>query len=334
MPIVSVGDMSQQFVSMRNGGAIKTELSRLAESLSSGRVSNVTQAMDGDTTRLSGLQYSLERLDGYLQATEETGQTIARIQDVLGQFDTQRLQSSEQLLLINRESTPAQIDNAARSGARSFEVMVTTLNSRVADRALLGGAAVTGPPLATATVMLADLQAAVGGATDFASIDAAVDAWFDDPAGGFATIGYLGDSGNPVERRISDTKTVPLDVRSDEPAIRETLKSAAYAALADSLPLLESGTKAELLERAGTGLFAASVGLVSVQSGLGAVEAEVEQSMTEMNAQQTTLQIAMNDIVSADPFDIASRLQSVQIQLETHYSVTARLSELSLLRYI
>ena len=127
---------------------------------------------------------------------------------------------------------------------------------------------------------------------------------------------------------------MPLDVSADDPAIRETLKSAAYAALADSLPLLESGTKAELLERAGTGLFAASVGLVSVQSGLGAVEAEVEQSMTEMNAQQTTLQIAMNDIVSADPFDIASRLQSVQIQLETHYSVTARLSELSLLRYI
>ncbi|MDX8350356.1 flagellin [Cognatiyoonia sp. IB215446] len=334
MPVVSVGDMSQQFISMRNGGTIKTELARLSESLSSGLVNDVTQALDGDTTRLSGINYSLEQLDGYAQAAEETSQTLANIQNVLGQFDTLRGDSSAQLLLINGESTINQIDNAARDAARNFSVMITTLNTQVADRALLGGADVTGAPLETPDVMLTDLQAAIGGATDFATIDAAITTWFDDPAGGFATTAYLGDTGAPVEKRISDTRTIPIEARADDPAIRETLKSAAYAALADGLPGLDRDTKVTMLERAGTGLYTAAADLVSVQSRIGTAESEVEQSQTDTNAQLSALQIARNDIVLADPFETASQLQSVQIQLETHYSVTARLSQLSLLRYI
>jgi len=334
MPVVSVGDMSQQFISMRNGGTIKTELARLSESLSSGLVSDVTETLDGDTTRLSGINYSLEQLDGYAQAAEETSHTLANIQNALGRLDTLRGDSSAQLLLINGESTINQIDNAARDGARTFSVMVTTLNTQVADRALLGGADVTGAPLATSDVMLADLQTAVGGATDFATIDAAITTWFDDPAGGFATNAYLADTGAPVEKRISDTRTIPIEARADDPAIRETLKSAAYAALADSLPGLDRDTKAAMLEQAGRGLYSAASDLVSVQSRIGTAEAEVEQSQTETNAQLSALQIARNDIVLAAPFETASQLQSVQIQLETHYSVTARLSQLSLLRYI
>jgi len=38
--------------------------------------------------------------------------------------------------------------------------------------------------------------------------------------------------------------------------------------------------------------------------------------------------------VNADPFETASTLQAVQLQLETHYAMTARLSRLSLAEYL
>lgn len=334
MPVTSVGDMSQHFMSMRNGGAIKTELSRLAQSLSTGKVVDVTRALNGDTARLSGMNYSLTQLESFGQAAKETGQTLDRMQTVLGQVDALRGQVSEQLLLINDGSTTAQVNEAARAARGAFESIVNTLNTQVADRALMGGAAVGGPPLASADTMLSDLQAAIGGATSLAAIEAVVTNWFDDPAGGFATIGYLGDTGAVTERRISETKSVLLDARADDPAIKETLKAAAFAALANDVPGLDRTTKAELLRRAGTGLFAASSPLVAIQSRIGSAQAEVDRTATEMNAQRAALEIAKNDLVSADPFDTASRLQSVQLQLETHYTVTARLSQLSLLRYI
>lgn len=334
MPVVSVGDMSQHFISMRNGGAIKTELSELAESMSSGRVADVTRALNGDTVRLSGINYSLTQLDGYQQAITETTQTLTGIQSILERVDTMRADNAEQLLLVSDESTISQVNEAARAARDTFSDMVTVLNTQIADRSLLGGTQVDSPALADPEDMLADLQTAIGGATTPAAINAAIDTWFDDPAGGFATMGYLGDTGGAVERRISETKLVTLDARADDPAIRETLKAAAMAAMANDLPGLDRTTKTTLLKDAGAGLYTASSELIGVRTRIGSAEAEVAQSETEMNAQQTSLEIARNNLISADPFDTASRLQSVQLQLETHYTVTARLSQLSLLRYI
>ncbi|MFU8825328.1 MAG: hypothetical protein ACNA7N_13905, partial [Yoonia sp.] len=57
-------------------------------------------------------------------------------------------------------------------------------------------------------------------------------------------------------------------------------------------------------------------------------------TVPEMSAQETGFRMAVNDLISADPFDTATRLQSVQLQLETHYTVVGRMSQLSLLRFI
>ena len=334
MPVISVGDMSQQFISMRNSGAIKSELSELAESLSSGRVTDVTRTLNGDTVRLSGINYSLVQMKGYQQSITETTQTLIGIQAILGQVDTMRADTAEQLLLVSDESTISQVDEAARAARDTFSEMVTVLNTQIADRSLMSGTRVDNPALANPEDMLADMITAIGGATTPAAISAAITTWFNDPAGGFATMGYLGDTGAVAQRRVSETNTVDLDARADDPAIRETLKFAAVAAMANDLTGLDRTTKATLLQDAGTGLFTASSELIGVRARIGSAEAEVAQSETEMNAQKTSLEIAKNNLVSADPFDTASRLQSVQLQLETHYSVTARLSQLSLLRYI
>ncbi|WP_341367979.1 flagellin [Yoonia sp. BS5-3] len=334
MPVLSVGDMAQQFISMRNSSTIKTELADLAESMSSGRVTDVTRTLNGDTVRLSGLVYSLSQLDGYQQAVTETTQILAGMQAVLGQVDTMRADTAEQLLLVSDESTLSQVNEAARAARDRFGEMVTVLNTQIADRALMSGTSVDSQSLANPEDMLADMQTAIGGATDFATIEAAIDTWFDDPAGGFATMGYQGDTGAIAQRRVSDTNTVRLDARADDPAIKETLKGAAMAAMANDLTGLDQATKATLLKEAGAALFTASSELIGVRTRIGAAEAEVAQTETEMNAQRTSFEIARSNLVAADPFDTASRLQSVQLQLETHYSVTARLSQLSLLRYI
>lgn len=334
MTLTSVGDMARQFTSLRNGAAIKTELAQLADSLSSGQVTDITATLNGETARFAGIRYSLTQLDGFALVATETQQTLAQVQIALSRVDSIRVSTSERLLLVNDASTTAQVDEAASSARSSFETMVRSLNTQVADRAILAGAAVDTPPLADAAVMLADITTAIGGATDTATILAAVETWFDDPAGGFATIGYLGDTGPAPERRISEDRSVTLPARADDPAIREVLKSAAVAALANDLPGLPDDTKRQLLEAAGTGLFAAAPDLIGLQARVGFIESRVGDTLAENAAEQTGLGIAQNNLIQADPFETASRLQAVQIQLETHFSVTARLSQLSLLRFI
>lgn len=334
MPVFSVGDMAQQFANMRNGGAIKTELFSLNRQMSTGRVQDVTAHLNGQTTRFSGINHSLAQLNGYLQTASETSQMLRGIQSVLQRVDAARAETSRQLLLVTSESLPNQVDEAARAARGSFDTMISALNMRLADRVLMGGVNVDGPSLASADDMLADMQAFVGGATAPTAIVAAIEFWFDDPAGGFATMGYLGDTGGPIEKRVTTDRVVQVDARADDPAIRETLIAAALAALANDLPSLTVAAKSDLLQEAGLRLFGASSGLVAVQSRMGFVEESVERSTVEMTAQRTALVMTRNDLISADPFDTASRLQAVQLQLETHYTVTARMSQLSLLGYI
>lgn len=334
MPVTSVGDMAMQFISMRNGGAIKSELSDLAESLSSGKVTDITATLLGETARFAGIDYSLKQLDAYDQVSRETSLMLGTIQTALTQVDDLRGQTSSQLLSINSSSTSVQVTEAARQGAQTFDAMIRTLNTRLADRSLLGGAEVESSALATADAMLADIQIALGGATTSVAIGAVIDTWFDDPAGGFATMGYLGDTGPAPERRVSDNKVFSIDVRASDPGIRDVLKSAAFAAVVHDTPGLAVIVQSELLQEAGLRLLSASSRLIGTQTQIGFIQEGVERTTTENTAQRTSLNIARNDLISADPFDTASRLQSVQLQLETHYSVTARMSRLSLLDYI
>ena len=47
-----------------------------------------------------------------------------------------------------------------------------------------------------------------------------------------------------------------------------------------------------------------------------------------------TFGIAKNEIVSAEPYETATRLQQIQQQLELHFTSTSRIARLSLANFI
>ena len=334
MPIVSVGDMAQHFISMRNGSNIKTQLSNLAEQLSTGQVTDIASHLQGQTTQFSGINHSLTLLNQYSSITQETEITLTAMQTVMDEINTSITDTAGHLLLVSNNSSDAQVTEAAFAARSTFDGLVALLNTRVADRAIFGGTEVEMSPLTDPDAMLADLQAAVGTNTSHAGIMTAIDTWFDDPSGGFSTVAYQGDTGNAPQKRISNNTKITVDARADDPAFRAALKSAAIAAIVHEAPTLSLDVKSELLQNAGINMHAAASDLTSIQSRIGYVEEIVAREQTEIGYEATALSIAKNNLISADPFDTAARLQAVQIQLETHYAATAQISQLSLLSYL
>ncbi|WP_322891179.1 MULTISPECIES: flagellin [unclassified Yoonia] len=334
MSVTRVGDMAQQFLSQRAGGAIKSDLLRLSNSLSSGRVDDIPRHLNGETARFTGITHKLAQIEGFRLVGRETGQMLDGIQTVLGRVDSARSQLAGQILLVSDSSTAAQVDDAARLARGAFDTMVSALNTRLADRAILSGRDVQTTPLLAADAMMADLQAAIGADRTFAGIEAAVTSWFDDPLGGFAVAGYQGDTGATLQRQVSQDQRINISARADDPAIRATLKAVALAAVTSDLPGLGDMAKMRLVQASGGLLFGAASQIVAMQSRVGSAQAVLAETQAELAAQETGLQMAVNDLILADPFDTATRLQSVQLQLETHYSVVGRLSQLSLLRFI
>ena len=334
MPVSFISDQAQQFATLRATGAIKSDLGRLAASLSSGRVADITKHLGGNTAQLSGIQHRLTQLEGYQQIGRETAQTLDTIQQVLLRIDTARAQLSEQLLTINDSSVDAQVDTAARTARGTLDTLVSALNTRLADRALLGGRVVDTPPVITAEEIMTQVRDTIGPDRTAAGITAAVAAWFDDPTIGFLAVGYRGDADGFMQRQISDDRQIDITLRADDPAFRETLKSTVLAAIAADLPNLSGKVKSDLVQSAGAKLFGAGSGLIDAQARVGTAQATLTTSQTEFSGQETGLKLALNGMTMADPFETATRLQNVQLQLETHYAVVGRLSQLSLLRFI
>ncbi|MFT5741978.1 MAG: flagellar hook-associated protein 3 FlgL [Paracoccaceae bacterium] len=335
MTLTSVGDKSQHFLSLRNNIALKTRLGTLVQELSTGQSSDLVAHLGNDQTRLLDVDRQLSLLKGYGRATTQTAQTLSLMQASLEQLDATRGQLASEMLAITSAGGASQRATAAQSARGAFESIVSTLNGRIADKSLFAGTAVDSAAIASPDTIMAELSAATMGATTATDVMMAVDAWFDAPSGGFETLGYVGDNGPAQTRRIDQGATVSLDAKADDPALRDLLKAVALAVLvADGALAGDEAAQTELLQESGLRLMANATELTHLQARLGSTEGRVQDVVTRQSARQTTLNLIRNELTSADPFETAAQMQEVQLQLETHYTVTARLSRLSLAEYL
>ena len=81
-------------------------------------------------------------------------------------------------------------------------------------------------------------------------------------------------------------------------------------------------------------MIAADSNLTAVRADVGISEAQITDTLTRNASEASALAIARNGIVAADPYETASNIEAVSIQLETLYSLTARLSRLTLVNFL
>jgi len=335
MAISTLGDMRQHFLTARHNTFLKTELNTLVQELTSGEVADVTSHLGPDQTHLSAVDRQLEILQRFSQANSESAQLLSRMQTALSGIDDHRAMASSALLTIDDASSQSQVKDAAAIALSSFSASIKTLNMRSAERAMFGGNNISANPLADADQIMDALRIELSGLTDANSISDAIEDWFDTTGGGFETVGYLGDASGFITRAVEEGQTLEIGIRADDPAIRDTLKSFAKAALAgDPTLTLDLSARKDLQMQSGVDLLTEAASLASLQGRLGYAEGQVEQAAARTSAQMSSFGIMRNDLVSSDPFETATRLQSVQLQLETHYTLTARLSRLSLTEYL
>ena len=335
MSFSTIGDMRQFFLTSQANLSLKTDLQTLVQELTSGEKSDLTAHLAANQTKLNSFDRQLEMLSRFAESNTDTGQLLSTMQLALDGVEGQRAASSAALLTVTSASSLSQIENAGGISLASFRATTQTLNMRFGDRSMFGGNDLNTNPMGDPDDMLDDLKLAVAGLTTSSEIEAAIDTWFDAPAGGFETLGYLGDDTGVMTRSIDSNQTVNVDVRADDQVIRDTLKALAKGALAADGSLgINLDTRQALQQQAGVDLLTVAAPMANLQARLGYAEGQVEEASVRIAAQQSSYGIARNELVTADPFETATRLQAVQQQLETQYTLTARLSRLSLTEYL
>ncbi len=335
MSFSPIGDLRQHFLTTQSNSKTKTELNTLVQELTTGLKSDLTEHLGSSQTALSSLNRQLAMLDGFASANTQTSQMLSIMQSSLSQVDTQRSNASVALFTIDSASSPSELSNASSASFAGLEASISALNIRVADRAVFGGDDLTTSPLVSAEEMLENLREELSGFTELSEITLAIDDWFDSPSGGFSSAGFQGSPDSKMERLIASGQSVEIDARADDGALKSVLKGLVKGVLAtDSSLSIGLAESRELQQSAAVDLLSAGEAMATLQGRVGFIEGQVEEMSARNAAEQTSLSIFKTELTQADPFETATQLEAVKFQLETQYTLTSRLSGLSLVGYL
>lgn len=335
MNLFGTPDLLSSSILSRGVARVNADILRTAEELSSGRKSDKVAAAGGDPTRLYALERDISRIGAAKESIDlaagRSGQiqtSLERIQGALGEVGIPLLAA-----VTRGDISAARVEAEAARGA--FDATVTALNSRFGDRSLFAGAAVDGPALASADSILTEINTRIAGETTSAGVIAAIDTYFSDP-GGFSASGYAGSVIDLTATDIGDGQRVSYAVRADAQAFRDALNGLALAVVGaeGGWPGASDTADGDLLGEASRRSLAAREDVIDVRASVGIAEERFQNASIRNEAESTFLSAALNRILARDPFEAATEFTALETQLQSVFSVTARLSSLNLTNFL
>ena len=335
MSVQSIGDMAQSFALRRQSVELNRHMDRLTQELSSGVASDIPHHLSGNLLQLADVERDLSVLDARRDVARFATTDAEVMQASLDQVQATTGDLAANALTAGFTAGGTQIPTVTNEARGALETIIGALNSDVAGRALFAGNRTDAAPMASADLLLGTLTSALAGASGINGIRARLDTFFDDPAGGFATGVYKGGTDGLTPRDLGAGESVALDIRADDPALRDVMKQTALIAVLDHGSLgLSRQDRSELIGTAGEMLLNGQTGLTGLRADLGFAEERIARAESRISAGLASLNIARNELISVDIPSTAVELEQVQSQLETLYTLTARSARLSLVNFL
>jgi len=338
MKYISIGDMSQTYLLRRHNTQLKATMSRLSDEMVTGISKDLGAAVGGDFTALSAIDHTIARSSAYAQIATETDLLAGTQQDALELIQGHAYQIGATLVSAASTSSPAMVSSGARDAKERFGSIIGALNVSVAGRYAFSGNTTDARPVADASEIIDGLTVAIAGLGDAASIEAAVDEWFDVAPGGgvgYRETAYLGSDTALAPVQLSETDSAQITITAEDQTIRNMLKGFALATLiADNKVPDDAELRSTLIQSAGEKIVTADAEMATLRSQLGTVESIISDARTRNSAQKSSLDIAKVELIGVDAYEAATALEAVQSQIETLYTLTSRISKLSLTDYL
>ncbi len=328
-------DLASALRLQRDAASVRDALAASGRELSTGRKEDLYVASGGDPRRLLAIESAQARAKREGEGIALAQGRISMTQSVMGGLEAQADALGVELTasLARDDLVSARIH--AAGAADALRGVVYSLNGAYGGRSLFSGAAVDSPALADADLIMDDVRSIVAGSVDAADAIAKVAFYFDDPAGGFATTRFLGAPEDAPRVTIDQGGAVDISRRADDPEARLLMRGLALAAVAAEEGYVgPAGTEAELLGEAAGATMRSREAIVHSRARLGLSEQALEEAAVRAAGRRDALDIAWNVATSRDPLDAIAEFQALEQQLERVFTVTARLSQLSLLDFL
>ncbi len=329
-----LGDMAQQLMLRRNGSALSGDIKRLSSELSTGRVVDQGKRVQGDFSVVSHLTKMIRTSETAKANAEFSKIFLGAQQSALEIITRHTISHMTDYATFDQNPMPQAAKLLARSMNESFTDTIGALNTSFAGRSIFAGVDGDRPAVADAEAILQELVSIIPANADAAAVGQIIDDWFA-VGGGFDNPGFSRGAITPQPLELLPGQTVAHDVTGRDPALRTTLAAFAKGAIVEAGVLAaDPDQEIALLRPVFTMMKSAGDGLIQLSAKIGLQEARAARISSEAEAQNAASTIAKAEMLEADPYDTATKLEAAMAQLDRIYMLTARLSRLSLTEYL
>ncbi len=319
----------------RTTSDIKARMNVTSQEAVTGIQADLTKATNGRVGNAHLMQKALNDIEQETRINsvsasrlELTMQGISGVQKAVTGIDTKAI------LALASGSAPGveTVQNEAEANLRNT---MYALGLKQGSRNLFSGNATDKPPYADPDILLEDIRNIMSTAGSPSDIETALDTYFNDPAGGFATKIYLGGTEAASPLRLANDDKINVDIRGDNQTLKDLLRGLATIATADSSGFAIDSVEFSQVFSAGSSFTGnAATNLIVMEGQLGIHTQAINQANARNADEKLALQTAYQSLVGRDEYEAAAELKLLETQLQSSYVITSRMSDLSLTNYL
>ncbi|WP_246776844.1 flagellar hook-associated family protein [Microvirga sp. VF16] len=328
---------------------LQANLVKANKELVSGREADVGLKLGYKTGTTLSLRQDRAELDAL---TDSNASALLRIKSTTKALDQIRTTADKLMdALISTPITEATAKTIAYQAKANLANMISAMNTGAGGQYIFGGLNSQEKPLnsyeggaAKAAVDAAfaaapplgfgfNQDAAAVSTITPAQMEAFLDGPFADLFKGANWQNWSNASSENIQSRISPQERLETSVNANDEAIQKL--SMAYTMIFDlGLGGLNDETKEVLINKAIETFSGATTGVTGMQAKLGTVQEKIEQAGERMSLQKDIFDEKIMHLEAVDPAEAKIRIDQLSTQLQTSYSLTAQLKNLSLINFI
>lgn len=328
----------------------QSEIQQLQKEVVSGRYADIGIALGAQTSNSISLNRDVSRMKTILDSNALVTQRMSASQAALGMMSDSAQQMLEAFISVNGADDADRLAIARRDVETALNGFTTGVNTSSNGEYLFSG-------INTDVKPLDDYQAA--GSTGKAAFDALFQANFtfaqDDPAAANITVAQMDDfivnvlepaftgpdwnanwssaSDTNITSRIQNSEVVESSTNANSSGMRNFALAAVIG-----MELLNSPISSEVRSSVNThaihyaGL--AVTGIDNQRGNLGVSENRVTKANVSLQSQINIVNLHIGDIEGVSAYEASTRMTSLLAQVETSYTLTARIQQLNLMNYL
>lgn len=325
----------------------QNEMSSASTEATTGVYADIGVSLGSNTSLSVNLTREVSRIDSILGSNSIANQRMTTSQTALTGMGSNAQKLMDQLVSLRGNTDSNSIALTQQLATSTLSSVIASANVMVNGEYLFAGTNTDVQPMTDKSATTnAAIQTALGnyatskgttvdkltGAQVKDFITTTVEPMFTSDAGWSQ---WSSASDQNMTSRISNTDVVETSTNSNSAGMRYlALATSVTNALMNTTPALSQDALSAVTDQAISYSRQAIDGLNNQASQLGLSQSRLSDANTTLNAQKTILNTNIGDLTGVDPYEASTKVNSLQTQLETAYTIVSKIQQLSLVNYL